>query len=175
MNVCKNLPDNVLFYGYNTTKSGKKITVWEVVCFNCSRKRLIKRADHAKSHAFKPCKFCSNKKNHPQGNYRNIRISFLKKYELSAKARNKNWAVTLDDLANLADKQNRKCALTGLELNFTGDFNDITASLDRINNLKGYKLNNLQWVHKKVNMMKGQLNIKEFIDICKLVTNRVKW
>ena len=166
---------NIKYVGNTKTKSGKIVSQWEVKCISCPRTRLIKRQDHAKSHAIKPCKWCSNRNNHPQGNYRNIRISFLKKYELSALSRNKNWEVTLDDLADIADKQNKKCAFTGLDLIFTGDFNDITASLDRIDNSKGYENNNLQWVHKKINIMRGQLTIEDFTNLCKLVADKVKW
>lgn len=173
MNICKNLPDNVSFYGYSTTKSGRQVTIWEVICFNCLRKRLVKRADHAKAHAYKVCKYCSNKNNHPQGNYKNIRLSFIKKYELHAKSRNKKWDLNLDYLVNLAKKQNYKCALTNQDLIFKGDFNNITASLDRIDNNKDYVKNNVQWVHKSINMMRGQLSIEDFIKNCKLVVNNI--
>ena len=171
------MPTNVNYSGNAQTKSGKIVSIWEVHCLSCGRIRKIKRADHAKSHAEKPCKFCSNKNNHPQNDYRGMRISFINKYRFSAKSRNKEWLLSNDDLANLVDSQKNLCALTGMELKFKGDFDQITASLDRIDNSKGYITGNIQWVHKDVNMMRGSLSIKRFKDLCKMVaeTNKVKW
>lgn len=164
------MPSNVCFIGYATSKSGKTVTLWEVQCLKCKRKRTVKRADHAKSHASKVCKFCSNKNNHPQGEYRGIRISFIEKYRLQGLARGKLWNLSHDDVANQADKQNRKCALSGIDLCFVGDFKDITASLDRINNEIGYEVGNIQWVHKDINMMRGQLSIEKFLSLCKSIS-----
>jgi hypothetical protein len=44
-----------------------------------------------------------------------------------------------------------------------------TASLDRIDNSIGYRINNLQWVHKKLNIMKNVMGNPEFIEWCKMV------
>lgn len=44
-----------------------------------------------------------------------------------------------------------------------------TASLDRINSSIGYTIDNVQWVHKKINMMKMDLSQEEFINYCRLV------
>jgi hypothetical protein len=69
--------------------------------------------------------------------------------------------------------QGGKCALTGQPLHFTklrSDFNRYTnASLDRIDSDKSYELGNVQWVEKRVNMMKGKLTQTEFVDLCKAV------
>lgn len=177
MKVTSNMPENVTFVGYAQSKTGKVLTLWEVECLKCGRKRNVKRADHAKSHAGKICKFCSNKKNHPQGEHRGIRISFIEKFRLQGASRNKQWNLSYDDVADQADRQNRKCALSGTDLIFSGDFNTITASLDRIDNSKGYESGNVQWVHKHINMMRGTLPIETFKKLCKQVTNnnREKW
>lgn len=171
MEITKNMPPNVKFFGYAKSKSGKHITQWEVECLNCGRKRNIKRADHARSHAEKICKFCSNKKNHPQGEHRGIRISFIDKFKIQGKSRGKEWSLSNDDVADQADIQNRKCALSGLDLTFSGDFNQITASLDRIDNNKGYKKGNIQWVHKQINMMRGTLSLERFKELCSVIAS----
>ena len=44
-----------------------------------------------------------------------------------------------------------------------------TASLDRIDSKLGYELNNIQWVHKDINMMKQAYTNNYFIEHCKLV------
>lgn len=70
-------------------------------------------------------------------------------------------------------KQNRKCALSGLEIKFPSKHKDksYTASLDRIDSSKGYIEGNVQWVHKDINMMKRVYNNNYFIEMCKLVAN----
>lgn len=65
-------------------------------------------------------------------------------------------------------KQNRKCALTGLDIEFAKDSKalargDITASLDRIDSKKNYTKDNVQWVHKTVNKIKQNLSDEELI------------
>jgi len=44
------------------------------------------------------------------------------------------------------------------------------ASLDRIDNSKGYHLNNVQWVHKDVNRMKWIFEQDYFIKLCNKVS-----
>lgn len=50
----------------------------------------------------------------------------------------------------------------------------MTASLDRIDSTKGYTLDNIQWVHKHINVMKMDLDQEYFIKLCKLVTKKSK-
>ncbi len=61
--------------------------------------------------------------------------------------------------------QDRRCALTGVILT-----HGVDASLDRIDNTKGYVPNNIQWLHKDVNWMKGSFTAERFIEICSLVS-----
>lgn len=87
----------------------------------------------------------------------------------------KKLDITLEYIWDLFLKQNRKCRFTGLELTFpvkntSSAFKESTASLDRIDSTKGYVKNNVQWVHKKVNFMKGTLSDTEFIEFCKLIS-----
>jgi hypothetical protein len=81
-------------------------------------------------------------------------------------------SVSNEYLWNLFIKQNRKCALSGLELKFKIRTKDNqTASLDRIDSSKGYVDGNVQWIHKDINRMKNAYNQKYYISICKLVAN----
>lgn len=69
-------------------------------------------------------------------------------------------------------KQNRKCALSGLPIKFAisnRKSSETTASLDRIDSLKKYTEDNVQWVHKNVNIMKNVYNQEYFISLCKLI------
>ncbi len=67
--------------------------------------------------------------------------------------------------------QNRKCALSGLDITLpkNGSSKIYTASLDRINSSLGYVIGNVQWVHKDVNMMKRAYDQEHFITLCKLI------
>lgn len=85
------------------------------------------------------------------------------------------FEITIDYAWNLFLKQNRKCALTGIEIFFVGrsktDSGKVrqTASLDRIDSKKGYQQGNVQWVHKDINNMKQEFDQKYFIEMCKKV------
>lgn len=72
-------------------------------------------------------------------------------------------------------KQNRKCALSGVELTFPKnnnkeEYKKSTASLDRIDSSKGYTKDNVQWVHKDINKMKNVFSNDYFIKMCTLVS-----
>lgn len=85
------------------------------------------------------------------------------------------FEITIEYAWEIFLKQNRKCALTGIEIYFAlgGSENkkDGTASLDRIDSSKGYIPGNVQWVHKTINTIKWQLPEEDFIQWCKLVVN----
>jgi hypothetical protein len=94
-----------------------------------------------------------------------------------AKKRNLEVSVSLEDLWILFLQQNRKCALSGIDIEFAQTAREqrnhkgTTASLDRICSSKGYVYGNLQWVHKDVNFMKQEYSQEYFIDLCKKITN----
>lgn len=58
-----------------------------------------------------------------------------------------------------------KCALSDKSISF----NDGTASVDRIDSKIGYVSNNIQIVHKDINIMKNAFDQDYFIDICKRI------
>lgn len=69
-------------------------------------------------------------------------------------------------------KQKANCTLTGLALTLTGEGKGRgTASLDRIDNTKGYVAGNVQWLHKDINIMKHTHTTKRFLELCALVCN----
>lgn len=99
---------------------------------------------------------------------------------------------SIEFLWSLYEKQNGRCALSGVKIKFgklirtpkknvTKKSNDWqqsrinskenTASLDRIDSSIGYTNDNAQWVHKKVNFMKGSLDQDDFIELCSLIAN----
>jgi hypothetical protein len=72
-------------------------------------------------------------------------------------------------------EQQGRCALTSIPLYFTKlrvNYNRYTnASIDRIDSNKSYSLDNIQWVEKRINMMKQKYTQQEFIELCKLVAH----
>lgn len=90
----------------------------------------------------------------------------------SAIDRKIQFEITIEQAWDLFLKQDRKCKLTGLEIDLRKTARDYkaTASLDRIDSTKGYTLDNIQWIHKKINVMKMDLDEDTFFMYCRLVT-----
>ena len=86
-----------------------------------------------------------------------------------AKARNREFTITLDDLFNVLITQDNKCSLTGVSFS-----TDNKPSLDRIDSYKGYTKDNIQFVLKEINVMKSNLEESKFIELCNLVAKPKK-
>jgi len=67
--------------------------------------------------------------------------------------------------------QNKKCALSGCDMKFSRSREKLftTASLDRKDSKRGYVEDNVQWVHKKVNVMKHVLSNDDLIKWCVMI------
>lgn len=94
-----------------------------------------------------------------------------------AKYRNQEFAISIKYAWEVFEKQNGKCALSGLTLKFweTNErTTNQTASLDRIDSTKGYVEGNVQWIHKSFQSMKSNKTQSEFIQLCKLVAEHNK-
>lgn len=95
-----------------------------------------------------------------------------------ATQRGLEYSVSEEYLWNLFLSQNKKCALSGVDLNISHKINSSahvdranhTASLDRIDSNKGYVEGNVQWVHKIINIMKRHHTDEVFINWCTLVS-----
>lgn len=94
-----------------------------------------------------------------------------------ANLRGIEFNLTPQYLEELLVKQNFKCALSGLPLNIAlsfktkEDYKKHTISLDRIDSSKPYEEGNVQWVDKRINIMKCNFSQEEFINYCKCVAN----
>ena len=89
----------------------------------------------------------------------------------NAKYRNISFDITIEEAWQKFLEQNRKCALTGDELVFytrrKKDANIQTASLDRIDNTKGYTKNNCYWLHKSINRLKSDFTVEELLNLAR--------
>ena len=131
------------------------------------------------------CKKCVNQNNPEKylhfkqkqiGDLGNIFYNNIRK---AAKNRNLEFTVSKEFLWNLFLEQEGKCKLSGLDLNLkynlikgSIDYKVVTASLDRIDSSKGYVEDNVQWVHKTINILKSTLTNDEFIFFCKKVAKK---
>lgn len=88
-----------------------------------------------------------------------------------SKRRNLDFDLTKEYIYDLFIEQNRKCALSGLDITLPTKWkgSEYTASLDRIDNNKGYVKGNVQWLHKHVNIMKNSFPQDIFIYLCNKV------
>lgn len=121
------------------------------------------------------CKTFDRKSKAKWQGYGEISLDFFHNIKRGAKARKHLFKISIEYIWDLYEKQNRKCALSGIDLKFSRNKKKDktgTASLDRIDSSKGYIEGNVQWVHKTVNMMKNKLNQQEFINICKMIAQK---
>jgi len=88
----------------------------------------------------------------------------------SAKVRDIDFGIDMGFAWSLFEKQAKKCALTGLDIDMGhGNKNRGTASLDRIDNSKSYTAENVRWVHKDVNLMKRTMSDEQLFQYCELI------
>lgn len=147
-------------------------------CCRCDcGKEVTVRAHWLESGKTKSCG-CRRKIPHHWKGCGEISASFWYNQTLHAKSRNRTFTITIGQAWELFQKQNRRCAYTGLKLSFSRNYRDDkisqTASLDRIDSSKGYESGNIQWVHKAINRMKNVLSSEDFKKYCFLVSNPIK-
>lgn len=95
----------------------------------------------------------------------------------SRNRKNKNLNFDLDELylKELWEKQNQKCALSGINIYLKkGKNTPITASLDRIDNKKGYIKNNVQFVAYSINLAKNSFSDDQIIKFIDEIRNSIK-
>lgn len=145
-------------------------TVWECRC-KCGETRMI-LGGKLKSRRSCGCRVLEDKSPRPA---KLILKAFWDLIVVNAQNRNLEFTISAQDIENKYLTQNKKCALSGVEITLpltrkamrtAGNFD---ASLDRIDSSKGYTPDNIQWVHKIVNQMKSNHSEEEFVRFCKLI------
>ena len=85
-----------------------------------------------------------------------------------------DFTITKDDVIELYDEQNGKCAYTNTPLVFRNKKNihiKNVVSIDRTDSRLGYNRNNIQLVHKDVNIVKYTSSHTDFVELCSTITN----
>jgi hypothetical protein len=146
---------------------------WAKKCSGCGCDQIYTRKDHAKQSFVGDwqCKKCVSL---AKGFTRNMHVGskqrLYNRFQKLARVRGIEWRLSIDEMY---ESYNGKCALTGWDVSI--DYYRQTASLDRIDNSKGYLPDNTQWVHTMVNMCKNKYDQEVFIAMCKAVANKEKW
>lgn len=86
----------------------------------------------------------------------------------------KRDGLTREDLLSLLEKQDYKCAISGLELTCLLDKGTrfwSNASVDRINPGGPYTPDNIQLVCRAVNSWRSDMPLQDFINVCRAVVN----
>lgn len=119
--------------------------------------------------------------------YKEVPGSFINRITSRSKKSNREVKINAEDIYDLWIKQDKKCSLSGLPIDFIntnqGNINrkeskyDLicTASPDRIDSNKGYTKDNVQLVHKDVNMIKKEYDQNYFLKLCQLITENNKY
>ena len=140
---------------------------WCSLCSGCGKEQAYTRKDHAKQSSTSDwqCKSCialarGYSENRPVGDFKRLINQFYK----SATNRGIDWTVSDDEIISI---YNGKCALSGWDLSIS--YANTSASLDRIDSNKPYAIDNIQWVHKMVNMSKNKYDQDVFVKMCKAI------
>lgn len=172
-----------------TTDHRRMLTI---ECPDCQSRYTIRKTQYRKFRTCSRCRFVvQNRRN--LGKHRGVgelTRTFYKYFLFSAERRNIPFAVSIEYLWDLAVQQNRRCALSGLEIVFpavtdgngnwmanlqqrgSNDGRLCVASLDRKDSSLGYVEGNVQWVSQWVNIVKNGLSHNEFTHLCHLVASQ---
>lgn len=108
--------------------------------------------------------------------YGDISKSFFGRMKQTAEQRNIKFEITMKYLWSLFNTQNGMCAYTGKKIflpknvrQLRGENNENIASLDRIDNDKGYIRGNVHWTCKRVNYMKHAMKDEYFLQWVKSI------
>jgi len=166
-----------------------------IACPECAYEYKIRKTDYKRERECRRCRFV-NQNRASFGKHRGVgdlTRSFYGYFRNNARRKKVEFTVSIEYLWELAVKQEMKCALSGLEIEFpvTTDLNGMpmyslkegdseyvrskvtygmgltaAASLDRIDSSKGYIEGNVQWTNKYINVMKNGFSQEEFIYYC---------
>lgn len=138
---------------------------WKVLCTSC-KKEFSRRAGQlvlGRSHGCQSCNAFEREKYSFWEGIDGISIQYISKL----KWRRKEISITLQDIVNQWKLQKGLCAYSKIQLSVAArdkKWAESTASIDRVDSSKGYIKGNIQWVHKRINIMKSNMAHIEFLD-----------
>lgn len=142
---------------------------YKCIC-DCGRETVANRSSILRNHT-RSCGCLHREKCRTlRKGYKEVPSKFLGKVMVRAKWRGIEFRITLKDIWEIYERQNRRCNLSGVPIGWPRGGGKTTASVDRIDSDGDYNKDNIQLVHYTVNLMKQSLSQKEFVDWCKLIT-----
>lgn len=109
--------------------------------------------------------------------YEDINKTYWRNFTTNAKKRKLDFNITPKYVWEVYIKQNKSCKYTGVYIAFglyNADLAANTASIDRIDNTKGYIEGNIQLVHKSINILRGRTDSSVFIYLCRIIAEHTK-
>jgi hypothetical protein len=145
-------------------------------CWECNTTQSIEDFYLDKKRMGKRCKKCmilKSKLRHDvlnKDNYKNLLFKRLNDSRFRAKTIKKDFNLTFEYLLDLYDSQKGLCFYTQKPL--IGKINDkMSISIDRIDSLKGYTVDNVVLCGKIINSMKSDMPIDDFFEIIKSIND----
>lgn len=161
-----------------------------ILCYKCKKYKQPEEFDTDTTRWYRNnkdcrCKECKNKQRKHQlllNNTIETPYELLDRRFLGLKGRaaRNGLLVNIDKkyLHYLWDKQNGKCAISGIDMTYISNQGRIptNVSVDRIDSSKGYIIGNVQLVCMAVNQMKNDLDLKTLLTFCEaILLNAKKW
>lgn len=122
------------------------------------------------------CKICSSGRNRKvvrksSENLEGCLYQMFQNTRTRSKKKKLLFDIDLEFLKYLYNKQNGKCALSGIEMTYYFGYgrSPKNVSIDKINPSKGYVKTNVRLVCSHVNMMKSYLTDSELVEFCKAI------
>lgn len=166
----------------NANKNISRITEGSKICSMCGLEQDVNDFNSCKTSTdglASNCKKCGIKKSRKwlESDVKNfIKRAFLScKHNCAKRNKDLEFCITELDVLDLYYKQEGKCALSGEKLtmisNLTdGEINDYNISIDRKDSSRGYTKDNIQLIGAIINIMKNDIDQKDFLLFVSTVT-----
>jgi len=154
---------------------------WVVSCNNCGvQVTLAQHNLYSNKYGCRDCgrkladwSVISGKNNHNYSGGKYITglffYSIKTNFKKNPKIKDLDFTITIQSLDYIWERQNGRCAYTGIPLKFKNSLTEQTASLDRIDSNVGYIDSNVQFIHKDINRMKTDFTEKYFLELVQLI------
>lgn len=167
MKTCTKCNETLELCDFYTT--GKKVDgspKYQSWCKSCISSKM--KSYHKKTWGDEKLQFTAYKRTKSVRSY----ITYLRQKAV----RRKSSCLTIDELEEIWNKQNGKCALTGWDMTMIlGKGNiDTNASIDRIDSSLGYIENNVQFICRAVNVFKSNATEELLYKMCEAIVNNKK-
>lgn len=145
---------------------------WNCICKTCGGTAIVQQ-QFLSTQRNRSCGCLLRKRGNQHKDWKGVGEFYLDQFteiQRAGKIRRIPFEVDMSFLWELFLSQNRICALTGEPLTLNAENRKRgNASLDRIDNSKGYVKGNVRWVLRDANLMKRTLSDAELLRYAKLI------